>query len=61
MSNRTDTGTDMNDTMDTTAAVARHARYPDLAGKIALVTGGSRGIGAATASALAAIVDGVAG
>jgi 3-oxoacyl-[acyl-carrier protein] reductase len=31
-----------------------HARYPDLAGKIAVVTGGSRGIGAATAGALAA-------
>jgi NAD(P)-dependent dehydrogenase (short-subunit alcohol dehydrogenase family) len=30
------------------------ARYPDLAGKVALVTGGSRGIGAATAKALAA-------
>jgi 3-oxoacyl-[acyl-carrier protein] reductase len=29
-------------------------RYPDLAGKIAVVTGGSRGIGAATARALAA-------
>ena len=29
-------------------------RYPDLAGKVALVTGGSRGIGAATAVALAA-------
>jgi 3-oxoacyl-[acyl-carrier protein] reductase len=28
--------------------------YPDLAGKVALVTGGSRGIGAATARALAA-------
>jgi len=28
--------------------------YPDLAGKVAVVTGGSRGIGAATASALAA-------
>lgn len=30
------------------------ARYPDLAGKVAAVTGGSRGIGAATAAALAA-------
>jgi 3-oxoacyl-[acyl-carrier protein] reductase len=30
-----------------------HARYPDLAGKTAIVTGGSRGIGAATAAALA--------
>ncbi|MDQ1654136.1 MAG: hypothetical protein QOI35_3336 [Cryptosporangiaceae bacterium] len=30
------------------------ARYPDLAGRIALVTGGSRGIGAATCRALAA-------
>jgi 3-oxoacyl-[acyl-carrier protein] reductase len=29
-------------------------RYPDLAGKVAVVTGGSRGIGAATARALAA-------
>lgn len=29
------------------------ARYPDLAGKVAVVTGGSRGIGAATAVALA--------
>lgn len=29
------------------------ASYPDLAGKVALVTGGSRGIGAATAAALA--------
>jgi 3-oxoacyl-[acyl-carrier protein] reductase len=28
--------------------------YPDLAGKVAIVTGGSRGIGAATAAALAA-------
>jgi 3-oxoacyl-[acyl-carrier protein] reductase len=33
---------------------AQQARYPDLAGKIAIVTGGSRGIGAATAAALAA-------
>jgi 3-oxoacyl-[acyl-carrier protein] reductase len=30
------------------------ASYPDLAGKVAVVTGGSRGIGAATARALAA-------
>jgi 3-oxoacyl-[acyl-carrier protein] reductase len=30
------------------------ARYPDLAGKIAVITGGSRGIGAATARTLAA-------
>jgi 3-oxoacyl-[acyl-carrier protein] reductase len=30
------------------------AHYPDLAGKVAVVTGGSRGIGAATAAALAA-------
>jgi 3-oxoacyl-[acyl-carrier protein] reductase len=29
-------------------------RYPDLAGKVAVVTGGSRGIGAATAGALTA-------
>ncbi len=28
-------------------------RYPDLAGKVAIITGGSRGIGAATAAALA--------
>jgi 3-oxoacyl-[acyl-carrier protein] reductase len=32
----------------------QQARYPDLAGKTAIVTGGSRGIGAATAAALAA-------
>ena len=31
-----------------------YATYPDLAGKVAVVTGGSRGIGAATAAALAA-------
>jgi 3-oxoacyl-[acyl-carrier protein] reductase len=36
----------------TPAAVA--ATYPDLTGKVAVVTGGSRGIGAATAAALAA-------
>jgi 3-oxoacyl-[acyl-carrier protein] reductase len=35
-------------------AAARHGSYPDLAGKVAIVTGGSRGIGAATAAALAA-------
>ena len=29
-------------------------KYPDLAGKVAVITGGSRGIGAATAGALAA-------
>lgn len=34
--------------------------YPDLAGRVALVTGGSRGIGAATAAALAANDVGVA-
>jgi 3-oxoacyl-[acyl-carrier protein] reductase len=33
---------------------AQVPRYPDLAGKVALVTGGSRGIGAATVKALAA-------
>jgi 3-oxoacyl-[acyl-carrier protein] reductase len=35
-------------------AAARYGSYPDLAGKVAIVTGGSRGIGAATATALAA-------
>jgi 3-oxoacyl-[acyl-carrier protein] reductase len=35
-------------------APARHGSYPDLAEKVAIVTGGSRGIGAATAAALAA-------
>jgi 3-oxoacyl-[acyl-carrier protein] reductase len=35
-------------------------RYPDLAGKIAVVTGGSRGIGAATARALASLGTAVA-
>jgi 3-oxoacyl-[acyl-carrier protein] reductase len=34
--------------------------YPDLAGKVAVVTGGSRGIGAATAAALAASAVAVA-
>jgi 3-oxoacyl-[acyl-carrier protein] reductase len=33
---------------------AAEARYPDLAGRVAIVTGGSRGIGAQTARALAA-------
>ena len=37
-------------------AAARYGSYPDLAGKVAIVTGGSRGIGAATAAALAANV-----
>jgi 3-oxoacyl-[acyl-carrier protein] reductase len=36
-----------------TEAGSRPDRYPDLAGKVAVVTGGSRGIGAATAQALA--------
>ena len=36
------------------AESAAQARYPDLAGQVAVVTGGSRGIGAATAVALAA-------
>lgn len=35
-------------------AAAALATYPDLAGKVAVVTGGSRGIGAATAAALGA-------
>lgn len=35
-------------------AAADFAHYPDLAGKVAVVTGGSRGIGAVTAQALAA-------
>ena len=36
------------------APLGAGATYPDLAGKVAVVTGGSRGIGAATAAALAA-------
>lgn len=36
------------------SGAATQARYPDLAGKTAIVTGGSRGIGAATGAALAA-------
>ena len=34
--------------------ITKQARYPDLAGRTAIVTGGSRGIGAAAAAALAA-------
>jgi 3-oxoacyl-[acyl-carrier protein] reductase len=41
-------------TMPIHATVARYGSYADLAGKVAVVTGGSRGIGAATAAALAA-------
>jgi 3-oxoacyl-[acyl-carrier protein] reductase len=33
--------------------ITQQASYPDLAGKTAIITGGSRGIGAATAAALA--------
>ena len=46
----------MSDTVDAgpAGAVGRPAIYPDLAGKVAVVTGGSRGIGAATCHALAA-------
>lgn len=35
-------------------AISAPVIYPDLAGKVAVITGGSRGIGAATATALAA-------
>jgi 3-oxoacyl-[acyl-carrier protein] reductase len=38
---------------DATATDESFATYPDLAGKVAVVTGGSRGLGAATARALA--------
>jgi 3-oxoacyl-[acyl-carrier protein] reductase len=38
----------------TSAVLATAATYPDLAGKVAVVTGGSKGIGAATAAGLAA-------
>jgi 3-oxoacyl-[acyl-carrier protein] reductase len=41
-------------TMPAVAPAARCGSYADLAGKVAVVTGGSRGIGAATAAALAA-------
>jgi len=40
--------------MAETAAAAAVPTYPDLAGKVAVVTGGSRGIGAATCRVLAA-------
>jgi 3-oxoacyl-[acyl-carrier protein] reductase len=40
--------------MSTTSIERRRATYPDLAGRAAVITGGSRGIGAATARALAA-------
>ncbi|HTZ91256.1 MAG TPA: SDR family oxidoreductase [Streptosporangiaceae bacterium] len=50
--------TDSTAVAGTTAAAdpapARYGGYPDLAGKVAIITGGSRGIGAATAAALAA-------
>lgn len=42
------------DPAGTQPAPAVSVIYPDLAGKVAVVTGGSRGIGAATAAALAA-------
>jgi 3-oxoacyl-[acyl-carrier protein] reductase len=41
-------------TVPTLATAARCGSYADLAGKVAVVTGGSRGIGAAAAAALAA-------
>jgi 3-oxoacyl-[acyl-carrier protein] reductase len=41
-------------TVQAPVATAGYGRYADLAGKVAIVTGGSRGIGAATAAALAA-------
>jgi 3-oxoacyl-[acyl-carrier protein] reductase len=44
----------MNDTSRTAPALGTVGRYADLAGKVAVVTGGSRGIGAATAAAFAA-------
>ena len=44
----------MSDTTEARPTVAAIGSYPDLAGKVAVVTGGSRGIGAATAAAFAA-------
>jgi hypothetical protein len=44
----------MSDINVTAPAAATIGTYPDLAGKVAIVTGGSRGIGAATAAAFAA-------
>ena len=43
-----------------TLSADHQPRYPDLDGTVAVVTGGSRGIGAATARALAANGAGVA-
>jgi 3-oxoacyl-[acyl-carrier protein] reductase len=40
--------------MSISASPERQTTYPDLAGRVAVVTGGSRGIGAATGRALAA-------
>jgi 3-oxoacyl-[acyl-carrier protein] reductase len=50
----------MKDTSQAAPALATVGRYADLAGKVAVVTGGSRGIGAATAAAFAASGAGVA-
>jgi 3-oxoacyl-[acyl-carrier protein] reductase len=44
----------MSDITESASAAAAIGHYPDLAGKVAVVTGGSRGIGAATAAAFAA-------
>ena len=38
----------------TSSSAVHRATYPDLAGGVGVITGGSRGIGAATARALAA-------
>ncbi len=50
----------MTGTTSAAAVPAVVGSYPDLAGKVAIVTGGSRGIGAATAAALAASGSAVA-
>ncbi len=44
----------MNDSIEAVSGIAAIGSYPDLVGKVAVVTGGSRGIGAATAAAFAA-------